>query len=568
MYKKIAFIVVLLLVAAGITIALVHKAAPENKALIVRELIARHQWNEATKAINDVIHESKIEDWDYNPFDSFFKSLIPAYDPSYGAHLDEWISADKDSYLAYLLRAQYHYNLAKHFRGGSFIKDVSEDNLNKFQVYIKLAAQDTLWSVKLNGKFPYTYLLLMHIDQDIGNEQSHQKIFNVGTTLFPDFYLLYATRVFELAPKWGGSLMRQIDFVNEHAGKAAPNSVLKTLYLDLYLSLIADAQLDCTTYEGEQKTNCEKSMEGLISGPEMTSHLKEFFALYNTTDHYVFDRMLLSRLAPNCCGPAGPYFKSLLGVAEEALGVDNFAINYSYAAYYDQVDDYKKSLEYLDKALSEADDFHFPDKTHKNITIALILHKMGAIHTEMKEYKIAVDKLNAALALDDSQDEYYMRRCEAYSFMSKTDEVIKDCTRAIEIRDRHVYVHKLRAKAYTRLRKYAEAESDYQAILQSPEEYAARIHNATINDLIALYGMQKKYQEQIDLYNANSQLFSEGDKGFAAINYLRRCAVYEQMGQYQNAYNDCDASVKLNNNILAQKLKEQAMHKLQASGGK
>ncbi len=161
-------------------------------------------------------------------------ALVQAYksfeieDSKIIAQLDAWIAAQPGSYQAYTARTYCFRRRGWDARGEAFSKDTKPEQFEAMNRFFVQAEQDARTALKLQPNSMAPYRVLVDIARaDIGDKL--RAPLEEGLRKYPASYNLRAIALFDLQPKWGGSLDRMEAFAQAAQAYAAQNPRLKIL---------------------------------------------------------------------------------------------------------------------------------------------------------------------------------------------------------------------------------------------------------------------------------------------------------------------------------------------------
>jgi tetratricopeptide (TPR) repeat protein/tRNA A-37 threonylcarbamoyl transferase component Bud32 len=89
----------------------------------------------------------------------------------------------------------------------------------------------------------------------------------------------------------------------------------------------------------------------------------------------------------------------------------------------------------------------------------------GTIHLNLKEYDLAIEDFNAALARNEQYPEPYANRGLAYVAQGKEDAALEDFARALALNPDYTQVYSERIAIFMKRKQYAEAAEDYTRLI-------------------------------------------------------------------------------------------------------
>jgi Zn-dependent protease with chaperone function/tetratricopeptide (TPR) repeat protein len=131
------------------------------------------------------------------------------------AALNEWVGKHSSSYVALVARATYSYAQGLDARGGRFLKDTPDENVETMRFYLGKARRDLDRSLKLAQKPYMSRLLLMAVAGTSGSRRTVRTQYLEAVKLAPRSVELRLAYMTSLEPRWGGSLASMEAFVAE-----------------------------------------------------------------------------------------------------------------------------------------------------------------------------------------------------------------------------------------------------------------------------------------------------------------------------------------------------------------
>ncbi len=510
-----------------------------DRALEARAAIARDDFPAAHRLVAEVVKESTIRKWSYAPFSDFIQATVPVMDPGFASHLDQWIAADASFAPAYLIRAEYDYANGYAERGTGYWKDVPPEHAALFTQYMQKGLQDVLTARQLGNPVPYLYTLGLRFLQHLDRPADSETLFQEGIKQFPDYYTLYSQRLAQLQPKWGGSVMAMMVFVESYAGKRPPHDPLRMLYVQLH------AELSESLYElCNQQPQCIDILNHDLASPTLIANIQDAFGAYKD-DPAQFNAFIFSAPSYTLTGYLPfSYNRTLLDLAAPIIGADNYALNYDYSKWSDDASTPADRQAYGHKALVAAEAFAFPDKAARRFALGQIYTTMSRLMPTWQEADPLAKK--AAIA-DNTQPNTLYTLCEYAYHMDDYKEAIKQCTASMA-RQNTPGAFYFRGHSYAKLKETAKAEPDLLKAIYYMDSLKWRKQAITI--LAVLYGQSNQLDKQLKLYSDHPEMFDEHDREPAADSYNNRCYTYMLLGKIDDAMADCNASLRLRDTAL------------------
>ena len=155
-------------------------------------------------------------------------------DPDYETRFDAWIQARPGTYIPYLARATYYYNLA-HTKSASYQKDDSSEKIAADIEHTRgKAIADAKKALQIRSNLTLAYSLLVAIADLQNDPKLRQKYLNEALELNPSSYILRRDALYFLSPEEGGSYAKISRFLVDTKKQISKNSDLESLLGYLY----------------------------------------------------------------------------------------------------------------------------------------------------------------------------------------------------------------------------------------------------------------------------------------------------------------------------------------------
>ena len=192
------------------------------------DLLAREQFSELDQrygAIQQAYKDGRISDEDLRAAFRAFYATDAALEPKYKA----WIQHSPKSYVAHLARGIYFKKVGGERRGGKFISETSEEQINGMEAAYDVAAAEFDASRALDDRPLLTYLHSIDLNMAVGDKEESRRLLDLAVTIDPRNFIVREKYMGSLQTRWGGSVDEMKAFLAEcrHAGLSA--SHLKAL---------------------------------------------------------------------------------------------------------------------------------------------------------------------------------------------------------------------------------------------------------------------------------------------------------------------------------------------------
>lgn len=560
-----------LLAGRDIVPTLADQAAQARQALLAGDFAAAEQALEAQLA------RSRIQDWGFAPFDRFVKLMIVPGNTALLQRLDQWLAQDRPPAVAYLLRAQYHYDTGWRTRGHAWAAKVSARHRGGFAVENALAATDIAQAIIRDDNNPYSRYLLLAILQGYGNSLAMDGAFRLAIRRFPDYYPLYRVQLNTLMPKWGGSVTEMLAFTREFVDSAAAASPLKLLYLNLYEDLLDIAGAECFALAPEKRSDCvDQALRDAAAGRDLQADIRRALALYTPQNSLAFGAALEPILTDITRTEGNErQANNLLQLTAEIMGHDielaatdtsrnHFILDQQIGAVWYRAGHYGNAETLYRRALADLDHTPFPTLAEKNPATAALFDHLAGIYNANKQYEQVLVYQTAAEKLAGSyRKEWSHLQCAALVKLKRYQDAVRACGAQIDQGNDWQALTR-RGEAYEALGQTDAALADYAQVADSEQD--SRAYAAI--QISVLYAKRNDMPNMLTTLNRYDFLYDadQVSRQDVAIAYNNRCYAKMQLGQLQSALDDCNASLEYGN-LPDARAKQQALQKRLPAGG-
>jgi tetratricopeptide (TPR) repeat protein len=526
-----------------------------EKAIRVRHAIKQEDYSTADKIVASVLASSRVEHWRFYPFADFINDVVDLNDPAFEALLDAWVTRNKNDAAPLLVRAKYYHDIGWLKRGHNFAQKTPTANLEEFQRWMRPALADVEAAIRLDDSNPYGFLLKLRILRGSGISDRVTSAFDAAIFKYPGYYPLYEAMLSMLQPKWGGDVSAMYAFVERYAGQADENSPLKLLYLTLYRDLLETASTPCGHYwpDNDKMTQCTASGMQAAMTQGLERNVVRALQLYDRTDKYQFSIALQVILSDMLQMSGGEHYAgAVLELAADGMhsdtqlkqekpGNNNYVIDKTVAESWYVKGFYDNALQKDRQALRDIEAMSFPSEEEKSLAIAGVYQKMGDTYSKLNQHADMIAYEEAAVALGNkTEQEYYI--CYGYYQLKDYDNAIRTCTRTIDHATNVLSAHYWRGVAY---RDRGDADSALRDLTVVAESQSNFRSSAAI-DMSMIHFGRNNNKSALDVLNRYKYLYDPEAAGRqnTAVSYNNRCYAYMQLGELNEALDDCTASLK------------------------
>jgi tetratricopeptide (TPR) repeat protein len=162
-----------------------------------------------------------------------FRAFYPI-DPDLEAKYDQWITAYPKSYVARLARAIYHKKRGFEERGGKYISETSQLQIDKMDSSLGRAIKDFGDSIPMTPKPFLSYLHMLDISSTYVPASYSRILYDHAVGLDPSSIAVRQKYMLSLSAKWGGSLDSMQKFLEECRAAKLPDVQFRQLESMVY----------------------------------------------------------------------------------------------------------------------------------------------------------------------------------------------------------------------------------------------------------------------------------------------------------------------------------------------
>jgi tetratricopeptide (TPR) repeat protein len=526
-----------------------------EKATKVRDAIKRGDYATARQVTAEVLAGSILQNWRYYPFGEFVGGVPDVNDPAFETQLTTWVTRTKDDPIPLVVRAQYYYAIGWFKRGGHFASETQPADLTLFASDMNKAQADIDAAMALNDANPHNVYLKLLILRALDSSEQMKSVFAQAIGKYPTYYPLYDVMLGALEPKWGGSVPAMYAFVDQYAGHADSNSPLRLLYLSLYRNLLDSAAIDCISYRNnkEATAQCVASAMQRIVRPNLEDHVVAALRLYEHSDRYQFGVVIEPILSDMLRTAGGDvYSGAILELAatrmhsdtqlkEDKPGHNNYIIDKAVSQSWFLKGFYANSLQKSQEALKDAQATQFPNEEEKDLAIAGIYEYLAGSYDQLRQYRDMIAYEQAAMTLG-GKTAYEHLVCYGYYQLKDYEDAVASCSQAIKDDPANMRTRYWRGLAYRDSTRPEAALADLTAVADSENDFRA---SAAI-DISMIYFNRDDNRNALNVLNKYTYLYDPRTtrRDDVAVSYNNRCYAYMQLGELQEALDDCRASLK------------------------
>jgi tetratricopeptide (TPR) repeat protein len=196
--------------------------------LAVRRLLTSRSYDALDRMLaayaDSVLRDYRVE---YRLFDAYaaFGVAVPALEP----FLNEWVRQRPTSAAARLARATFFRASGWNARGARYASKTTNQQFTRMGKFFQLTFDDLTEAVRLEPKSIVAYRQLIDLATTQRQAAMSRQMLDQALKIQPYSFLLRATYMHNLLPRWGGSYEAMARFAEESAPYANRNPRIKAL---------------------------------------------------------------------------------------------------------------------------------------------------------------------------------------------------------------------------------------------------------------------------------------------------------------------------------------------------
>ncbi len=324
--------------------------------------------------------------------------------------LDRWVQEHPDDHMPYTLRGFYRFLLGMDARGGASVDKIPDEQWQAVGERFGLALEDIKHSLELKQDQLLLYDSLLDIARIMSwDDAETRNILAAGLRYFPDSYMLRATFIYGLTPRWGGSYEAMQAFVDESRPAMERNPAIRALE---GASLLDQARVAWHAEEQDVAMNLLTRALEYGEDEDILSTRADLYYIKQDYAHAIEDQTRVIALDP----------LKVSAYAWRAIAL--FKTGQTEAA----MDDIRRSehLQWNSWRLANAKGY-----------ISEELMKVGKTQCDDKDYTAAEQTLSKAIEFNSENKKAYYWRARVYLFQNKLEQAQRDYQEVLRIDPNH-----------------------------------------------------------------------------------------------------------------------------------
>lgn len=146
---------------------------------------------------------------------AFILDTLANSNPEYEALFDKWVRKSTESYIPYLVRAYYYYDVAWSWRGHRRTQQTSGERIERMSESLKRAASELTQAILLKPRLSAADSLAIRILMLLNNDEYKERTLKEALEIDHNSYLVRASYLWSLKPEWGGDPTKLIKFARQ-----------------------------------------------------------------------------------------------------------------------------------------------------------------------------------------------------------------------------------------------------------------------------------------------------------------------------------------------------------------
>lgn len=528
----------------------------------VREAIRNGDFATADSLLDKALKDSYAADWRWTfyPLGNVIINAMQPADEAFQANLDRWVkTSGAKSPLPWLARGSYRLSQAWYLRGEYYVSKIVPAHLKAFMEQRRLALEDLNTALKRDDTLPLTWFkLFAAVRLSSDSQQKADAVFNEASQRFPEYFPLHDERLYDLTPKWGGSVKAMVDFTQARLAKAPADSPMLMLSFSLYNSLLQLARDRCREVADNQLSACMESTMAELAPQDLNKWMRQALEIYPHANPAAYSGGVKARLENVTLMPGmGKVANDFVQTLAEVTGTDttlsstdldhnNYAVDWLVGNLWVSQQHYVNAETFYQRALADVQRADYLDTSERARRVAEIYQRLSWLYNQTNQPDKALAHAIAAgwvagMPVPGALD---ANICHDFNQAGMLQAAVESCTAVIQANG-SLYAYYWRGKTYEALKDYDLAIADFTRVADSESGYrAGGVINASY-----LMGLQHKIKEQLDFMNAYPWAFDAAmtSKDDLAITFNNRCYAKMELGMLESALADCETSLKYGN---------------------
>jgi tetratricopeptide (TPR) repeat protein len=211
---------------------------PKESLTLEQYIGLREYFEDQQFGILNTVFGKYQEEFEYDVYNEYkifdvcrvFRITLTGYEDIF----ESWLQFSPDHFAPYLARAHYFYENGWESRGYRLRKDTPDEQMQKMRHFFQKAIEDLNRALAINPELMPAYRVLLGVYNATGDDEGEYQTIEKALELFPESFLMRATYMWAIEPRWGGSYEQMEEFAKEAEAYYDMNPELTVLYGFIY----------------------------------------------------------------------------------------------------------------------------------------------------------------------------------------------------------------------------------------------------------------------------------------------------------------------------------------------
>jgi tetratricopeptide (TPR) repeat protein len=147
--------------------------------------------------------------------------------------IDQWLTASPNSPHALTMSGLVHLTAAYQYRGTKFTSETPKKQLDDMDREVKKSIQDLEKAIAINPKIFPAYIMIFDAARLISERDLIEQYYQKYQTVDPNNYYMLFSYAFAHQPKWGGSIEKQMEIIEQARKLSSVNPRMPALISEI-----------------------------------------------------------------------------------------------------------------------------------------------------------------------------------------------------------------------------------------------------------------------------------------------------------------------------------------------
>lgn len=223
--KKFKLLIILILLFSNACSSIKHRPITSD----LETLLNNKRYDQLDSVLKNYqnIYEANMIEEEENIYIAFY--AFNTKNTSLEVFFNEWVDKHPKSYAAYLARGIYYKNMGWKKRGEKYISETTKKQISGMNFYFQKSLMDFEKTMEINPNLLLSYCYMIDILKNYKKFEIIRTLADRGLEKNPNSLLIRWFYLNSILPRWGGSVEKMQDFINEAKPYYKNNPKLKIL---------------------------------------------------------------------------------------------------------------------------------------------------------------------------------------------------------------------------------------------------------------------------------------------------------------------------------------------------